>query len=209
MRLWFSGPRIMGVRTGISIPLNQMKAKQKNVGQTVEGSFVYVVRGDHNMVKIGVTTNPRARLAQIRTGSAFPVGFAMIGATPGNGYDLEEEAHRLLHARRVNGEWFDVTPEVAIGAVMSAATKLKQPIQLVPDVDTADRVLKIASGESDKGSGRSLFTMLLWIGVIDALIGNFMVKDLGFDAGPVIFGLFASVIIMLMMIRAFARMLGG
>lgn len=122
MKLWFSGPSFFGIRPGVSFDAGQ--STQRQTAPRVDGSFVYVVRGDHNMIKIGVTTNPAARLAQLRTGSPFPIEYAFIGATPGNGYDIEQAAHAMLAPHRVNGEWFDVSPELAISAVMGAAGKL-------------------------------------------------------------------------------------
>ncbi len=164
MRLWFSGPRIMGIRTGISIPLNQQRRPaQKSVGKAIDNSgFLYVVRGDHNLTKIGVTTNPRARLAQLKTASAFPVDFAFLGVTPGPGYDIEKEAHRLLDNRRVNGEWFDVSPEVAIGAVMSAAGKLGQPVT-VCTLETVDKAFAMVGSEEAQGSGFGFLFLLLTV----------------------------------------------
>ena len=64
------------------------------------GSFLYVIRGDHNMVKVGVTTNPSARLASLRTGSAFPIDFDYIAVTPSTGFDIEAGAHAMLKSHR-------------------------------------------------------------------------------------------------------------
>lgn len=148
MRFWISGPRFFGFRPGVSFPAggaSPAQTTQRSAGNSIEGSFLYVVRGDHNLTKIGVTTNPRARLAQLRTGSAFPIDYAFLGVTPGSGYEIEKAAHALLDARRVNGEWFDVTPEYAISALMGAAGKLNQPVKLI-DLATADATLRIAAG---------------------------------------------------------------
>lgn len=147
MRFWFSGPRIFGIRPGVSFSPSDLtgKTRQSAAGARIEGSFVYVVRGDHNMVKVGVTTNPRARLAQLRTGSAFPIEYAFIGVTPGAGYDIEAAAHAILDRHRCNGEWFDLSPEMAVSAVMGAAARLGQPLQAL-DIATADAVLRAAAG---------------------------------------------------------------
>lgn len=147
MRFWLSGPRIFGFRPGVSFSPSDLTGSRRHAaaGDRIEGSFVYVVRGDHNMVKIGVTTNPRARLAQLRTGSAFPIEYAFIGITPGTGYDIEGAAHAVLDKYRCAGEWFDLPPEIAVSAVMGAAGKLGQPMRAI-DLSTADHVLKIAAG---------------------------------------------------------------
>jgi hypothetical protein len=149
MRFFFSGPRILGIRPGVSFSASDFKTKEapraaRTTSGQIEGSFVYVVRGDHNLVKVGVTTNPSARLAHLRTGSPFPISFAFIGCTPGNGYDIERAAHLILDRQRLNGEWFDVVPEMAIAAVNAAAAKLGAPVQSM-DLATADLALKLAA----------------------------------------------------------------
>jgi hypothetical protein len=118
MRFFFMGPRILGIRPGISFSANELlrlatKPKQNKTGEPMTGSFLYVIRGDHNMVKVGVTTNPSARLASLRTASAFPIDFSYIAVTPGTGFDIEAGAHEVLKSHRCNGEWFDVPPEMA------------------------------------------------------------------------------------------------
>jgi hypothetical protein len=109
MRFFFIGPRILGIRPGISFGASELlrlatKPKQNKPSEPVTGSFVYVIRGDHNMVKVGVTTNPQARLASLRTGSAFPIDFSYIAVTPGTGYDIEAGAHAML-AQVCHGAW--------------------------------------------------------------------------------------------------------
>jgi hypothetical protein len=133
MRFFFIGPRILGIRPGISFGASELlrlatKPKQNKPGEPITGSFLYVIRGDHNMVKIGVSTNPNARLAQLRTASAFPIDFSYIAVTPGTGFDIEQGAHTMLASHRCNGEWFDVAPEMAVAAIAGAAHKLGQPI---------------------------------------------------------------------------------
>src|SRR5437899_9620867 len=120
----FGSPRLFGkrlpfgIRPGMSFSPSDFTSgtsTQRAVGGQIKGSFVYVVRGDHNMSKIGVTTNPRAGLAQLKTGSAFPIGFAYGAATPGNRIDLENEAHRIIDQHKLQGQSFDVS--AGIGTV--------------------------------------------------------------------------------------------
>jgi hypothetical protein len=121
MRFFFMGPRILGIRPGISFGAEDFgrgRRIQRGPAEPMTGGFVYVVRGDHNMVKVGVTTNPRARLASLRTGSAFPIDYAYLAVTPGDsGAAIEAAAHKLLDKHRCNGEWFDVQPEMAVAAI--------------------------------------------------------------------------------------------
>jgi hypothetical protein len=157
MRFFFIGPRVMGIRLGVSFGVNDLlrlatrPKKQNKPGEPMTGGFVYVVRGDHNLVKIGITTNPRARLASLRTGSAFPIEYTYLAVTPGDsGAAIEGAAHQLLDKHRCNGEWFDVQPEMAVAAIAGAAHKLGHPI-LPVTLDISDQILSIcASGQEPK-----------------------------------------------------------
>jgi hypothetical protein len=93
------------------------------------GSFVYVIEGQAGHHKIGVSTDPIARLAQLQTGSPVPLRFVYIGVTSSTGYAIESRAHELLDAYRKQGEWFLVPASIAIGATLEAAMRLGEPIQ--------------------------------------------------------------------------------
>jgi hypothetical protein len=165
MRFFFMGPRIFGIRPGISFGANELlrlatKPKQNKPGEPITGSFLYVIRGDHNMSKVGVSTNPNARLAQLRTASAFPIDFSYIAVTPGTGFDIEAGAHEMLKSHRCNGEWFDVQPEIAVAAIAGAAHKLNQPL-LPVTAEVASQILQIAAS-GGPSSNKYLFDGLPW-----------------------------------------------
>jgi hypothetical protein len=156
MRFFFMGPRIFGIRPGISFSANDLLRlatgpKQNKPREQLTGSFLYVIRGEHNMVKVGVTTNPSARLASLRTGSAFPIDFSYIAVTPSTGFDIEAAAHKLIEKHRCTGEGFDVPPEMAVAAIAGAAHKLGQPI-LPVTAEVADQILQIAANGSGPSS---------------------------------------------------------
>jgi Meiotically up-regulated gene 113 len=165
MRLFFMGPRILGIRPGISFGASELlrlatKPKQNKPSEPITGSFLYVIRGDHNLVKVGVSTNPNARLAQLRTASAFPIDFSYIAVTPSTGFDIEQGAHAMLASHRCNGEWFDVAPEIAVAAIAGAAHKLGQPL-LPVTAEVANQILQIAANGSGTSSNY-LFDGLPW-----------------------------------------------
>jgi hypothetical protein len=149
MRVWLGGPRILGVRTGISLGREDLKWLRDASPKRYElnGSFIYVIKGDHNLSKIGVSANPNARLAQLRTASPFPIDFSYIAVTPGNGFDIEAAAHAALSRHRCNGEWFDVPPEMAVAAISGAAHKLGQPLQAITS-EMVDQIMHIASSDT-------------------------------------------------------------
>ena len=124
MRFWLGLPRILGLRTGVILGKEDLLDRPRRPAQ--EGSFVYVIRGDHGLAKIGVTTNPNARLAALKTASGFPLSLAFAGATASanSAFAIEREAHRVLDRHRVEGEWFDIPPELAIATVWAAAASL-------------------------------------------------------------------------------------
>jgi hypothetical protein len=79
------------------------------------------------------------------TGCLSAIAAAQV--TTGTGFDIEKEAHSILSKYSCHGEWFDVSPELAMAAVTGAAARLGQPLQQV-DEKTAALVLQIASGKS-------------------------------------------------------------
>jgi hypothetical protein len=125
VRFWLGLPRILGLRTGIILSRDDLLEKPAR-RPPQEGSFVYVVRGEHGLAKIGVTTNPNARLATLRTASGFPIDFAFVGSadSANSAFRIEREAHRVLDRHRVEGEWFDIPVELAIATVWAAAASL-------------------------------------------------------------------------------------
>ena len=131
MRVFFSGPRILGIRPGISFGPEDFGGSRKRTqrpaaGEPIAGSFVYVVRGDHNLVKIGTTTDPRARLASPRTASAFPIDYSYIAVTPDNSGPLIEGAAHDLLDRHVPVEQF--VPAAPHDPHRAAAHLIKQPV---------------------------------------------------------------------------------
>lgn len=66
--------------------------------------IVYVIGSSgSDTVKIGRTTNPRKRLADIQRMS--PLRLEILWAHPG-GHELETNLHRQFSALRTHGEWF-------------------------------------------------------------------------------------------------------
>lgn len=138
------------IRPGVSFtPQGAMNglglAPQPNA--LVSGSFVYLAASDHGRVKVGVSTNPSSRLAQLQTSSPFPVHFAYIGVTPGTGYDIERATHQILNEYRCVGEWFNVPEEMAVAAINAAAYRIGQKLVAV-DPDQVDRIVQLAAQET-------------------------------------------------------------
>jgi hypothetical protein len=144
MRFYLFGPRFLGIRAGLSFQPSDLRSHKPPQSAA---SYVYVVKGEQH-VKIGVTKAPDTRLAQLRTGSASPIDYAFLAPASGDPYAIEREAHAMLARSRLNGEWFDVQPELAIAAVTGAAAKLGQSLTDKP---------------KEKPSFKGLFLFLTWL----------------------------------------------
>ena len=84
--------------------------------------FVYVIGPTSGLQKIGLATDPQARLAALKTASPFPLALHAAVAVPfGEAHAVEARAHTALASSRGAGEWFNVTPAEAIAAVKVAA----------------------------------------------------------------------------------------
>ena len=85
-----------------------------------EPAQVYVISAPSHPVKIGIAKDPEKRLAALQTG--FPHRLLIhFTASVSNGRSVERACHMTLSANRLEGEWFDVTPDRAIEVVRLAA----------------------------------------------------------------------------------------
>jgi hypothetical protein len=68
---------------------------------------LYVIRaGKGALFKIGISTDPKARLRTLQTGSASELN--LIRSVGCSSADFESNAHRILARWRSHGEWFDL-----------------------------------------------------------------------------------------------------
>jgi hypothetical protein len=161
MHFFFTGPRIFGIRPGIAFSASELRRfGRAPAAPPIEGAFLYIISGPPGLVKIGVTTDPRARILALQTGSPYPLDFAAIVATPGSGYNIEALVHQLLDPYHVSGEWFRVSPYVAMGTIQRAATSLREPLLHVSP-EQADTILSIAR-TAPAGSAPRGYTSPRW-----------------------------------------------
>lgn len=172
MHFFFTGPRVLGFRLGMIFSARDFQRRRPDP-PPMEGAFLYVIEGAPGLVKVGITSDPRARLAALQTACPYPLEFAAILATPGHGYDIEGAAHAILGPHRGTGEWFRVPPRVAIEAIRLAAERLRQPLLSV-SLDRADTILAIirsGAGEPPTRSARPL-QVIFWTlsGILASLV---------------------------------------
>lgn len=98
-------------------------------GREKQMTGIYVVQsGSH--CKVGISGNIRARMNSLQNGSPYTLALAYSGECGNLASRLEAEAHAILEASRKAGEWFAVSAEDAVKAVLSAAASLG--IELLP-----------------------------------------------------------------------------
>ena len=82
-------------------------------------------------LKVGFSASPRARLAQLATGSAMRL--ALLFVVPIKSRSVEARAHELLKFYRLLGEWFDLGDDLNAFA------------RGLVDCDTAEQLLALMS----------------------------------------------------------------
>lgn len=133
MRFWISGPRIGVFRPGISFGSSFASYRPAAARAAVPaGQFVYVISGEHGAVKIGISSNPTARRAELQTGSPHGLFLESAMWAGENAFEIEQEAHAILASYRMPGEWFHVSREAALAAVCGAAARLGLPLGDAP-----------------------------------------------------------------------------
>jgi hypothetical protein len=88
-------------------------------------AWVYVIGAEEGLRKVGYSTHPFKRLASLKRDA--PPGAKVLHATLLDYHEarkVEFRAHAILGPARVRGEWFDVTDDVAIAAVIQATNDL-------------------------------------------------------------------------------------
>lgn len=98
--------------------------------EAVETSFVYVIGAKDHPVKIGFSKDVSSRLATIQTGCPTALCVYAHFEVPAHlAQTVERHAHEFLKAKRLKGEWFDVTGGEAQDAV---AMSVAEVIQAAP-----------------------------------------------------------------------------
>jgi hypothetical protein len=162
-RLWLSGTRIFGIRPGISFALSELTRSRPSPRwqlRQLSGAFIYIIQADNGLVKVGVSTNPSVRLAQLQRASAAHLSLAYVGALRCNGFAVEAAAHRTLADYRFEGEWFNCPPDMAVAAIAAAAYRLGEPIAS-GDPRLADEAIRIAAATNDMARPGLLASIVL------------------------------------------------
>ena len=88
------------------------KKVENNYTRNKDG-FVYFIKSDNGLVKIGKSAHPERRLRELKTGAASKLKLVeTIYSEDVSG--LEKRLHLRYKRRRKNGEWFELSHEEAV-----------------------------------------------------------------------------------------------
>jgi hypothetical protein len=113
--------------------------------------MLYVIQDDHGRSKIGISTDPKGRLAQLQTGSPRPLSLAAIYAPDCDSLGalrIEDAAKAMLANHRSGGgdEWFDVEPALVSAAI--SANAMQRGVKLCQiDAATAAKATAILASQ--------------------------------------------------------------
>ena len=103
------------------------------------GRAIYVVRADVGCVKVGIASNPWNRLATLQSANHLPLHMDFIGRPSGMAEKIEQRVHSFLNGRRLSGEWYACSVDLAIGSVIQAAMECDVRIS---EVDVRNTVIR-------------------------------------------------------------------
>jgi predicted GIY-YIG superfamily endonuclease len=98
-----------GLESEVQVDLAQPDRMTERGARRRSKRFVYFIGEVYGAVKIGVAANPQRRLNQLQT--AFPYKLILLHVMETDeATQVEAALHREYAAKRLNGEWFALTP---------------------------------------------------------------------------------------------------
>lgn len=82
----------------------------RRVSTVLKPGYVYLIQSPTHAYKIGRTVNPDNRLRTFSVKLPFEVEYVCVIATQ-DMYGLEADLHERFAGKRLNGEWFALSPE--------------------------------------------------------------------------------------------------
>lgn len=112
----FQEPQIDGCerRPPVVIPASSTKVKARTT------RFVYFIQDSNGFIKIGVSVDPKNRLADLQV--SHPYKLTLLGTIPG-GIKEERSIHTLFAECRVGGEWFKPNEALSVYIQQACGTQ--------------------------------------------------------------------------------------
>ena len=157
--------------------------------QTV--GFVYVIRTEYGLVKVGSCLDPVAMIARLRKVAPYQFYVDYLGFTRADlSVEVEWAAHEALARSRVQPEWFDCAPELAIAAIQTASRGLGFRM-IRTDLEGVDDVVRNASRVTVSRFGlmraRQGYGEAIALGMLGSLLALAIIwKSRDFDLHPMV-----------------------
>jgi hypothetical protein len=180
VRFIIGGPRLFGLRTGLLLGPKDLGFTGGRTTQNapINGGFVYVIKDAYGLYKVGSSTNPTRRLAELQTAHAMPLTIAYCCAPSGNHVAVEKMAHTILAGRNVNLEWFGCSFESCIAAISVAAHRVGSQIAEI-EPRQIDEVVRLASrGEPAAPWGGRNTKILIFAASVGVGVGIYVFTSL-------------------------------
>ena len=89
-------------------------------------TFLYCIGTEDGPVKVGITGNLGSRLAALQNGSATKLEIIWVYTTEDRNaaLNMERAFHEVYAEHRLQGEWFQITAELAFEGLETAVTHL-------------------------------------------------------------------------------------
>jgi DNA-binding XRE family transcriptional regulator len=123
--------------------------------------FVYVMRSELNLVKIGISSSPEKRRDSLKSASGLMVEI-VHAIKSDNAKAIEVKSHSELQKHRKTGEWFDVDVDIAVSTVdrissslMSTPTKILSPGCIGSIIKDRRNALRLTQGKLAETLGYS------------------------------------------------------
>jgi predicted GIY-YIG superfamily endonuclease len=105
----------------------------------MSNSAVYVIAATEGHIKVGVSTDPRKRMASLQCGWPTKLQLAHVENVEGlKATAVERAAHALLHEVHSHGEWFTTDVDRAVAAIRQAAQELRNQAANEPTQSSDD-----------------------------------------------------------------------
>lgn len=175
MRVWLSGPRMMGLRPGISMNVNELagSASKSSSVEKPTGCFVYVLHNvAKNLVRVGTTDNPFTERAMFESATSDQLDLSYIAAVPGDGgQKILKNFRKVTEGAKKVGGWLQIDVATAESAVIGASIGASIPIlQTSTDQvrEILDEVARVQRGgrTTDRNPLNTFLYMILAFGVI-------------------------------------------
>lgn len=128
MNLRIEGSKIRRVRPGQGSPYEGASAQKKKSSlfpkriAAPSVGFIYVVRSEHGLIKIGSTTKPAVALAKLSKDTPFRLEVEFLCFLRADCYiQVEKLALAAMEPHRVNASWFGCDPETAAAEILASA----------------------------------------------------------------------------------------